>query len=223
MFDYTLIGDAIAEGDAEETIALTKRALGQGYPAEIVLEKGLIAGMSRVADKFRHQKVLVPEVLLSTRAMHAGLTVVDPFLIRKSKKRAGKVVLGTVAGDLHDIGKNLVKIMLTAVGIKVVDLGVDVTAKEFANAVRREKPDLLMMSSLLTTTMPAMREVIDELEARGLRDRIRVIVGGAPVTETFAREIGADYYFEDSFTVKRFLEENMCKIMYHEKEPVEDI
>lgn len=214
---YDEIIHSIAEGEAEETLELSKRALAQGYSADSVLEKGLIAGMNRVADKFREQRVIIPEVLMATRAMHAGLSVVEPHLTAAPKRGFGKVVVGTVAGDLHDIGITLVKTMAMSLGIKVIDLGVDVTPKKFASAVRKEKPDFLMISALLTTTMSVMKEVIDELDAQGLRKNVIVMVGGAPVTEAFAAEVGADYYFENSTEVRQFLEENLGKILANKK------
>lgn len=210
---FEKIVETIAEGEAEETRDLTKQALAQGYPAKAILEKGLIYGINGVADKFREAKVNVPEVLMAARAMHAGLTVIEPLLTAPARKGFGKIVVGTVAGDLHDIGISLVKTMALSIGARVIDLGVDVTPKKFASAVRKEKPDILMISALLTTTMTNMRDVIAELEAQGLRKDIKIMVGGAPVTEDFAKEVGADYYFENSFEVRQFLEDNMSKIL----------
>ena len=204
---------SIASGEAEECLALTKQALGQGYSAESVLEKGLIAGMDRVAEKFRNQRVMVPEVLMASRAMHAGLSLVEPCLKSTNKKTTGKIVMGTVAGDLHDIGLSLVKMMVMTTGAQIINLGVDVTPKKFASVVRKEKPHILMMSALLTTTMTVMKEVIDELELLGLRKNLIVIVGGAPVDSGFAKKIGADYYFEDAFDVRTFIEENFAKMI----------
>lgn len=204
---------SIAAGEAEESLALTKRALAQGFSAESVLEKGLIAGMDRVAEKFRDQRVMVPEVLMASRAMHAGLSLVEPSLKGLEKKIAGRIVMGTVAGDLHDIGLSLVKMMVMTTGAQIVNLGVDVTPKKFASVVRKEKPHILMMSALLTTTMTVMKEVIDELELLGLRKNLIVIVGGAPVDSGFAKRIGADYYFEDAFEVRTFIQENLSKII----------
>jgi 5-methyltetrahydrofolate--homocysteine methyltransferase len=205
---------SIVAGKAEECMTLTKRALMQGFTAESVLEKGLIAGMDRVADKFRDQRVMVPEVLMASRAMHAGLSLVEPLLKDTEKRVSRKIVMGTVAGDLHDIGLSLVKMLIMSTGSQVIYLGVDVTPKKFASTVRKEKPDILMMSALLTTTMPVMKEVIDELEAQDLRKNLIIIVGGAPVDSGYAKRIGADYYFEDAFEVKLFIEENISKIIH---------
>lgn len=210
IFDEII--ESVIEGEAEDTYELTQKALSLGYPAQVILEKGLISGMNKIADKFRERNVIIPEVLLATRAMHAGLSLIEPHLRGKSKKQTGKVLVGTVAGDLHDIGMTLVKTMVMSLGIKVIDLGVDVTAKKFASMVRKEKPDILMISALLTTTMSAMKDVLKELESQNLRKNVKIFVGGAPVTEAFANEIGADYYFEDAFAVRDFLKSNFDKL-----------
>lgn len=210
---FQAIIKSIAAGEAEESMALTQRALAQGYSAESVLEKGLIAGMDRVAEKFRDQRVMVPEVLMASRAMHAGLSLVEPLLKDSEKKVSGKIVMGTVAGDLHDIGLSLVKMMIMSTGAQVINLGVDVTPKKFASTVRKEKPDILMMSALLTTTMTVMKEVIDELEAQEIRKNLVIIVGGAPLDAGYAKRIGANYYFEDAFEARLFIEENLSKLI----------
>ena len=203
--------NSIIEGEAEETYSLTHKALSLGYPAEAILEKGLITGMNQIADKFRERSVVIPEVLMATRAMHAGLSLIEPYFSPNSKKQEGKAIIGTVDGDLHDIGKSLVKTMVMSLGIKVIDLGVDVTSKKFASAVRKEKPDFLMISALLTTTMKNLKHVIDELRSQNLN--VKIIVGGAPVTEEFAKEIEADYYFEDAFELRDYLRNNFDKIL----------
>lgn len=212
IYEEIIVG--VTSGEAEEVAELSKRALAQGYPAILVLEKGLLMGMNKVADKFRNQRVMVPEVLMSARAMHAGLAVVEPYLKSKRKpEKKGIVVIGTVAGDLHDIGKNLVKMMAMSTGVKIIDLGVDVSPKKFIQTARKVKPDILMMAALLTTTMPIMKQVITELEDAGLRASLKIGVGGAPITESFAKQIGADYYYESASEVKLFLDENLDKIM----------
>ncbi|HML32867.1 corrinoid protein [Sporomusa sphaeroides] len=211
---YEEIIKSIDEGEADRVVELSKNALMQGYPPIQVLQKGLMAGMDKVAEKFRDQRVMVPEVLMSARAIHAGLLVLAPYL--KSKRinnRKGVIVIGTVAGDLHDIGKNLVKMMVMSTGVKIIDLGINVSTRKFINAVQKEKPDILMMASLLTTTMPAMKVVIEELNEGGLRQGVKIAVGGAPVDEPFAKEIGADYYFESAKDVTDFLEKNLEKII----------
>jgi len=205
--------DSIAEGESEDTLELTKQALAQGYSATSILEKGLITGINIIAEKYRTEKVNVPEVLMATNAMHAGLSVIEPILTAPTKKGLGKIILGTVAGDLHDIGLGIVKTMAMTTGAKVIDLGVNVSPKKFASAVRKEKPNILMISALLTTTMPVMKDVIVELEAQGLRSGLKVIVGGAPITDAFAKEIGADYTFEDAFEFRNFLKANLSKIL----------
>lgn len=205
--------NSIAEGESEETLELTKQALAQGYSAASILEKGLITGINIIADKYRDEKVNVPEVLMATHSMHAGLSVIEPILTAPTKKGLGKIILGTVAGDLHDIGLSIVKAMAMSSGAQVIDLGVNVSPKKFASAVRKKKPDILMISALLTTTMSVMKDVISELELQGLRDGVKVIVGGAPITDAFAKEIGADYTFEDAFQFRDFLKENLNKLL----------
>lgn len=204
---------SIAEGESEETMELTKQALAQGYSAASILEKGLIKGMNIIAEKYRTEKVNVPEVLMATQSMHAGLSVIEPILTAPTKKGLGKIILGTVAGDLHDIGLSIVKTMAMATGAKVIDLGVNVSPKKFASAVRKEKPNILMISALLTTTMSVMKDVITELETQGLRQGLKIIVGGAPITDAFAKEIGADYTFEDAIEFRNFLNENLNKLL----------
>ena len=204
---------SISEGESEETLELTKQALAQGYSATSILEKGLIIGINIIAEKYRTEKVNVPEVLMATHSMHAGLSVIEPILTAPTKKGLGKIVLGTVAADLHDIGLGIVKTMAMTTGAKIIDLGVNVSPKKFASAVRKEKPDILMISALLTTTMSVMKNVIVELEAQGLRDGLKIIVGGAPITDAFAKEIGADYTFENAFELRDFLKENLNKLL----------
>ena len=208
---------SIAEGESEDTLELTKQALAQGYSATSILEKGLIIGINIIAEKYRTEKVNVPEVLMATHSMHAGLSVIEPILTAPTKKGLGKIVLGTVAGDLHDIGLGIVKTMAMTTGAKIIDLGVNVSPKKFASAVRKEKPDILMISALLTTTMSVMKNVIVELEAQGLREGLKIIVGGAPITDAFAKEIGADYTFENAFELRDFLKENLSKLLTSKK------
>ncbi len=204
MVEYRLISETVVDGDTEMIIKLTTTALKEGYPAEDILEKGLVRGINIIAEKFTSDRVLVPEVLMSARAMHAGMLTLDPYLKKSSaKNRDIKALIGTVEGDLHDIGKNLVKVLLSTVGVEVIDLGVDVSTKNFIAAVRKEKPAYLMMSALLTTTMPAMRDVLEALEKKNLRSTVKVAVGGGPLNEIFANEIGADYYFEDAFKLRQ--------------------
>ncbi|MEJ8554186.1 corrinoid protein [Tepidibacter sp. Z1-5] len=210
---YKKIREGIINGDTDAVIELTKEALAKKYTPEHILEKGLISGIDEIAKKFRKDKVLVPEVLLSTRAMNAGIYILQPYFENHKRNNKVKIILGTVAGDLHDIGKNIVKSILIATGADVIDLGINVSTKEFIDTVYKEKANMLMMSALMTTTLPAMKEVIEELKNKGLRESVKVFVGGAPVTETFAIRIEADYYFEDVFKLRSFLEKNLHKFV----------
>jgi 5-methyltetrahydrofolate--homocysteine methyltransferase len=204
------IADGLQKGDDEQVGALTSEALAGGIPAGDVLQKGLIAGMNVVGEQFRLREIFLPDVLLSARAMSAGLELLRPLLAKEGVPLRGKVVLGTIQGDLHDIGKNLVGIMLKGAGFEVIDLGHNVTPEAFVDAAVREGAPLIGMSALLTTTMSRMREVVDLIGSRGLSGQIKTIVGGAPVSPEFAREIGADDSASDGATaverVKRLLE-----------------
>lgn len=188
------IAEELIQGHVERTVELTQRALDEGTPPREVLESGLIAGMSVVGVRFREGEMFVPEVLLSGRAMQKAMEILRPFLGEGAEARVGKVVIGTVKGDLHDIGKNLVAMMLEGAGFEVKNLGVDVDADRFVEAVKTEGADIVAISALLTTTMYGMKETIEALKEAGLRDRVKIMVGGAPVTEDFARDIGADAY-----------------------------
>jgi 5-methyltetrahydrofolate--homocysteine methyltransferase len=194
------IADALQQGDDQQVAALTAEALGAGLPAGDVLQQGLVAGMNVVGEQFRRREIFLPDVLLSARAMYAGLDLLKPHLASEGVASRGKVVIGTVKGDLHDIGKNLVGIMLKGAGFEVIDLGHDVAPEAFVDTAVREGATLIGMSALLTTTMTHMREVVALLRERGLAGRVRTIVGGAPVNADFAREIGADDYACDAAT-----------------------
>lgn len=184
---------ALFEGDREAVIRLVRAAMVD-HPGERVLEDGLLAGMARVGVAFKEGDLFIPDVILAAEAMKAAFSILLASLGECGGRHRGRMVIGTVQGDVHDIGKNLVVLMLEGGGFDVVDLGVDVPVDRFVVAVREHQPDLLGMSALLTTTMPRMAEVIQRLAAEGLRDRVRVLVGGAPVSAAFAREIGADGY-----------------------------
>jgi 5-methyltetrahydrofolate--homocysteine methyltransferase len=186
------------EGNAEAVVDLTHRALNEGMTASQVLNDGLVLGMDEVGADFRDGKLFVPEVLVCARAMHAALDVLRPLLVASKAAAAGKVLIGTVSGDLHDIGKNLVVMMLEGGGFEVVDLDIDVSPRQFVEAVKLEQPDLVGMSALLTTTMTSMRETVDALVEAGVRDSIKIMLGGAPVTAAYAQEIGADGYAADA-------------------------
>lgn len=192
------LADKLYEGNARAVAEFTQQALDEGLPPVEVLNRGLIMGMDRVGADFREGILFVPEVLVAARAMHAGMEILRPLLVASDVPTAGKVVIGTVSGDLHDIGKNLVSMMLEGGGFEVVDLGIDVPPERFVEAVRNERPDLVGMSALLTTTMTSMKDTIDALCEAGLRDRVKVIIGGAPVTDAYAKQIGADGYADDA-------------------------
>ncbi|MFH1680778.1 MAG: corrinoid protein [Candidatus Eisenbacteria bacterium] len=192
------IAGSLEKGEPDDVLRLVREALAAGSPAAAVLNDGLIAGMNVVGDKFKAHEIFLPEVLLAAKAMAAGMDELKPLLISEKAPARGKVVLGSVQGDLHDIGKNLVGIMLKGAGFEVIDLGHDVAPERFAETAEREGAAVIGMSALLTTTMVNMRKTIDLLEKRGQRGRFRVIVGGAPVSREFADEIGADAYAYDA-------------------------
>jgi len=191
------IAKELEEGRAPAVAELTAEAIALEMTADDILQNGLIAGMNVVGEKFRTHQIFLPHVLLAARAMHAGMDLLKPLLIRDAVPTLGKAVLGTVRGDQHDIGKNLVGIMLEGVGFEVIDLGTDVAPEAFLAAVREHGAKVVGMSALLTTTMPVMGEVVALLEEEGLGGEVRTVVGGAPVTKDFAREIGADAYAFD--------------------------
>jgi 5-methyltetrahydrofolate--homocysteine methyltransferase len=194
------IADALQQGDDQQAGRLTTEALGAGLSAEDILQQGLVAGMNVVGEQFHRREIFLPDVLLSARAMYAGLAVLKPHLTSDGVPSRGKVVLGTVKGDLHDIGKNLVGIMLNGAGFELIDLGHDVAPETFVDTAVREGATVIGMSALLTTTMTRMRDVVTLVRARGLAGKVRTIVGGAPVSADFAREIGADDYACDAAT-----------------------
>ena len=194
----TRISEHLQQGDDEMVAELTRSAIQQDLSPQEVLDRGLIAGMNAVGDQFRRHDIFLPEVLLAARAMYAGMDELKPLLAREGVPTMGRVVLGTVQGDLHDIGKNLVGILLGGAGFEVTDLGNDVPPERFLKAARESGATVIGMSALLTTTMPGMRKVVDLLKEEGLSGQIRTIVGGAPVSGEFAREIGADAYAYDA-------------------------
>ena len=194
------LAENLYDGDAESVVALTRQALAAGLSPSEILETGLIAGMNAVGKDFRDGILFVPEVLIAARAMHAGMGVLKPLLAESDVPSTGKFLIGTVKGDLHDIGKNLVAMMMEGAGFEVRDLGVDVPAQKFVAEVEAWQPDVLGLSALLTTTMVEMQTVIEALSQASLRDRVKVLVGGAPVTEKYAEEIGADGYAANAST-----------------------
>jgi 5-methyltetrahydrofolate--homocysteine methyltransferase len=185
-------------GQQERVKELTRKALAENLPPPEIINAGLVVGMDEVGRRFKHGEMFVPEVILSAKAMHAGLDILRPVLTSGALPSSGTVVLGTVQGDLHDIGKNLVAMMLEAGGFKVINLGVDVSPEKFIDAAEEHGADIIGMSALLTTTMRAMRDCIEILEEEGIRHKFKVIVGGAPVSADFAAEIGADGYAPDA-------------------------
>ncbi len=205
--------DRIAEelelGEDETVPGLTKEALEQGISAEGVLENGLLKGMNSIGLKFKNHEVFLPDVLLAAKAMHGGMEVLKPLLANEGVPARGKVILGTVQGDLHDIGKNLVGIMLEGAGYEVIDLGYDVPVDKFVEAVKEHDGAVLGMSALLTTTMPMMKEVIAKLKEEDLYGKIKTVVGGAPVTNEYAETIGADAYSYDAANAVEVVNELM--------------
>lgn len=192
------IKDAVMKADRESVIKFTKAALEGGAAIKDILDNGLIAGMEVIGERFKKNEVFIPEVLISAKAMHAGIALLEPHFAKCGIKPAGRVVIGTVKGDLHDIGKNIVSMMLKGACFEVEDLGIDVSSARFLEAVSTSGADIVAMSSLLTTSMPSMRETINSLKESGLRDKVKIIVGGAPVTQDFASSIGADGYAKDA-------------------------
>ena len=194
------ISEFLQKGRAKNVKALVAQALEEGQDPKAILNEGLLSGMMIVGEKFKNNEVFVPEVLVAARAMNAGLSILEPKLVEIGNEPVGKAVVGTVKGDLHDIGKNLVTMMLKGAGFEIHDLGVDVSPEAFVNKAEEVGADIIGMSALLTTTMPNMGAVVEELKNRGLREKYIVVIGGAPVTEGFAQQIGADYYTPDAAT-----------------------
>lgn len=194
------ISEFLQKGRAKNVKALVQQALDENMDPKEILNDGLLAGMMIIGTKFKNDEVFVPEVLVAARAMNAGLAILEPKLVEVGNEPVGKAVIGTVQGDLHDIGKNLVVMMLKGAGFEIHDLGVDVAANAYIEKAEEIGADVICMSALLTTTMPKMQECIDLLNKKDLRDKYIVMVGGAPVNEAFAEQIGADYYTPDAAT-----------------------
>ena len=192
------ISENLISGEDESVAELTRQAIEQGTKAKLILDDGLIAGMNVIGERFKCHEVYLPDVLLAARAMYAGMDLLKPLLVSEGVKPRGTVVLGSVQGDLHDIGKNLVGIMLRGAGFEVVDLGHDVPPERFVESAREHDAPVIGMSALLTTTMPAMRKVVALVKEQGLSGQVRTIVGGAPVSAKFAEEIGADAHGYDA-------------------------
>lgn len=192
------IGNALEAGKKKLVVQYVQQALEEGLSAAEILTDGLLPGMDRIGVKFRANEIFVPEVLVAARAMNAGAQLLKPLLAEEGSVSKGKMVLGTVNGDLHDIGKNLVKMMVEGKGLEVIDLGVDVAPEAFIQAAVEQNADIIACSALLTTTMPVMEEVVKAAEAAGIRDRVKIMIGGAPVTQEYCDAIGADYYTDDA-------------------------
>ncbi|HEX9118718.1 MAG TPA: corrinoid protein [Anaerolineae bacterium] len=203
MDQLDTIFNAVLDGKAPDTQKGVEAALAAGIPADTILKDGLIAAMTEVGRLFEENEYFVPEMLVAARAMQSGLALLKPQLAAGGVVSTGKVVVGTVKGDLHDIGKNLVAMMLEGAGFEVVDLGTDVTPEKFVQAVKDHQPNVIGMSALLTTTMPSMGNTVKALQEAGLRDQVKVMVGGAPVTDDFAKKIGADGYSPDASSAVR--------------------
>jgi len=209
MSDLQAITETLITGDGDKLQELVKEALAAGTPANQILQKGLIVGMDIVGEKMETGEMFIPEVLMAAQAMSISVEILKPLLAAGEATSAGKVVIGTVKGDLHDIGKNLVVMMMESAGFDVIDLGVDVDPAKFVEAIKENKPNIVGLSALLTTTMPMMKKSIQSIEESGLRDSLKIIVGGAPVNQAFADEIGADGYAPDAGSASK-----MAKAMY---------
>lgn len=198
---------AILEGDREAAVEITREALQSGSDPEELIDGGMIPAMAEAGRRFEEEEFFVPELLLAARAMKAALELLRPLLVDRGAEPRGRVVIGTVKGDLHDIGKNLVSSMLEGAGFEVVDLGTDVAPEHFVEAIRERNADLVGLSALLTVTMPAMRTTIEALEKAGLRERVKVMIGGAPLSAEYAKEIGADAYADNASAAVRTAEQ----------------
>ena len=206
------ISELLQKGKAKNVKALVQQALDENMDPKEILNDGLLAGMMTIGAKFKNNEVFVPEVLVAARAMNAGLTVLEPKLVEIGNEPVGKAVIGTVQGDLHDIGKNLVVMMLKGAGFEIHDLGVDVAPDAFIDKAEEVDADVICRSALLTTTMPRMQDCVDRLKERGLRDKYIVMIGGAPVNDSFAEQIGADYYTPDAASAAETAKEAVLKV-----------
>jgi len=192
------ISTFLQQGRTPKVKELVAAAIEEGVEPQKILEDGLLAGMSIIGEKFKNNEVFVPEVLIAARAMNAGVEILKPQLVAAGVKSKGTAVLGTVKGDLHDIGKNIVKMMLEGKGLAVIDLGVDVAPENFVAQAQEHHADIICCSALLTTTMNEMKHVVEQAESAGIRDNVKIMIGGAPVTQSFCDSIGADYYTSDA-------------------------
>ena len=198
MIILSEISTQLQAGKAKLVKEMVQQAIAEGIPADTILKEGLVAGMNVIGEKFKNNEVFVPEVLVAARAMNQGASLLKPLLVQEGVEPVGKVCIGTVLGDLHDIGKNIVKMMLEGKGFEVIDLGTDVPPEAFVNTAKEQGCQIICCSALLTTTMGVMADVVKAAEAAGIRDQVKIMVGGAPINEDFAREIGADAYTADA-------------------------
>ena len=198
MFDFKLIVDSLIEFDEAKVLKLVQNGLDEGVAAKEILNQGLIAGMDVVGEKMESEDMFIPEVLMAAKVMSAAVGILKPLLTEEDMNAMGRVIIGTVKGDLHDIGKNLVAMMLESAGFEVYNLGVDISPDKFVSEVNEKNANMVCLSALLTTTMPMMKKTIDAVVESGLRDRVKIMVGGAPVTKNYANEIGADGYAPDA-------------------------
>ncbi|NIM90560.1 MAG: cobalamin-binding protein [Candidatus Aminicenantes bacterium] len=192
------VAASVEKGDSASVKESVRMAISQNISAEEILENGLIKGMESIGKRFKKNEIFIPEVLIATRAMKAGMDIIRPLLAESGYKTKGRIVIGTVKGDLHDIGKNIVSMMLEREGYEIVDLGIDVPKERFVEIIKKENPDIVGMSALLTTTMSYMREVMIAIDEEGLKSRAKIIIGGAPITQSYADEIKADGYAADA-------------------------
>mgnify|MGYP002519620232 FL=1 len=192
------ISEWLQKGRAPKVKAAVTKALEEGIPASEILENGLLAGMDIIGQKFKNNEVFVPEVLVAARAMNRGVDILRPYLVEDGVETKGTVILGTVKGDMHDIGKNLVRMMMEGKGLEVIDLGVDVPTENFLDAAREHNAKLICCSALLTTTMGEMKNVVDAVQASEMNGKVKIMIGGAPITQTFCEQIGADCYTPDA-------------------------
>lgn len=198
--DLQEISLKLQAGKSKAVKELVQQAIDEGIPAQEILDKGLLSGMSVIGEKFKNNEVFVPEVLVAARAMNMGAALLKPLLAEEGVKSHGKAVIGTVQGDLHDIGKNLVKMMLEGKGLEVIDIGTDVAPEAFVQTAIEQNCQIICCSALLTTTMGSMADIVKAAEAAGIRDKVKIMIGGAPITEAFCRQIGADCYTPDAAT-----------------------
>lgn len=213
---YEEIREKLLEGEVEEVCDLIEKAVRMKYPAETIFEKGLVEGINILAEKFTINDVMVPEALMVSRALNAGLDIIEEYLPNTERNR-GIAIIGTVEGDVHDLGKNIIKAVVSTMGIEVYDLGVNVSKETFIKKIKEYKPNFVMISALLTSTIYNMKSIIDEIKKEGLRDDVIIFVGGFPVTKEYAKEIGADYFTDNAMDMNVFLTKNIKRLLKTEK------